>query len=342
MLRFLLRMAPDAMKNKYVVVALTGLKRGNAHRCRFSFCASKGLVAVLPAAALLESTTCQFVDIGIYKHHTREAVAEALKPWWRLLLDGKRIAPWPFMGGYTVECSVVDALPRTAGESDAAEWQRHVCGDVVNALCVRDALPAMFVGEGPASAWVVLGRAMSHCRERPIVVDGAPNSGKLQVFDFRRINAWWLWPQQLQQTWRGPLLRATPATLTQGVAGNAKPAIVLFVTHDSRFSLAASERRLIEQHLVAQGFSPRVMVDVRPTGSASLAIDQSQLLGLQREMDAIVRDARHWHGNNGRLDAVAVVTTGPAPLAFVIGSVLSDNLHGELFTYELKARDSRR
>lgn len=294
----------------------------------------------------MSTTECQFVDIGVYSHYNRAAVEESLLPVWRLLLDGKRVSHWRFFGGYTVNPnSNIRLRPEELATNEIvktprayAEWQRSLTVDICAQLRAPNALPAVLVGNGPSTAWVVLGRAMSHCAQRPILVNNSP-SGQLEVFDFRRVDAWWLWPQQCVRKWYyGPLLRPVQTKLREdGSEDDAlHRAAIVFVTHDDRYKLGASEQQFIEQHLQSQGFSARVVVDVRPT-TPLLKVKQVDLLALSREMDAIVRDAQHRFGRDNRLDAVAVVSTGPAPLAFIVGGVLRENLHGALLTYERKA-----
>ena len=115
--------------------------------------------------------------------------------------------------------------------------------------------------------------------------------------------------------------------------------------------MANVEQHFVEQTLRNNGYKVRAVVDVRPSEAPLDNVGQVHLDPLNRELRSTLDKLRAKYGDNdGTLGAVAVATTGPAPLAFILGSVLRGSLDGDLLTFERKrvsngyelAFDSRR
>lgn len=281
-------------------------------------------------------TSCRFVDIGTYGPGNRESVERSLKEaaWFsclgrcKWLVDGKDLRILPNEPPATSTHSVEHA-PRPF-----AEWQRSLDG-ISTQLSARDsAIPVLF-GQCPSTSWVYLGRALSHSNPTPIIINQAPPSlgGELQLFDFKKANSWW---SRVSYGWNvpaGPLLAVESKQLVSSGTG-IKNAVILFVTPTEQYRLSTEQQQFIETSLREHGFTLRATIDIRPANGKNIIVQQDNLLALQTEMESVLKDQRSSYGHDGRLDAVAIVTSGPAPLAFIVGKTLRPNLDGRLFTFE--------
>lgn len=329
------------------------------------------MCGLVGTARLFKSSNARFVDIGLYGHVKKEAVQAALRPWWRALLDGERVAHWRFFGGYSLleggkdlraidafDDQVTSSVRMQHSERPYAQWQQALLR--VAAEVADDRAPPVLVGQAPSTAWVYLGRLLSHNNERPIVVNQGPpttnGSAPIQVFDFRVLGTWWLRAQYwiVERRFSSKRLLRTLETaplLSHNDDAPKRSAIVLFVTPSANYRLADDEQRFVEETLRAENYVVRSVVDVRPSDAPLANIGQVHLHALTSELRTTMDALRQQHGDkDGTLGAVAVATTGPAPLAFALGSALRGTLDGDLLTFERKrtrdgyelAFDSRR
>ena len=318
------------------------------------------IIGVFKTAQLFLPAERQFVDIGVYKHTNKKDVTQALLPFWRHLIDGQPMPYKYFLGGFSLAekdlrlrndfKTGVSPSTRVSNEPRNYEtWQRGL-DRLAGELTQQDALPSVLAGQGPSSAWTYFGRSLSHTA-RPVIVN-RPRGGTLQVFDLQRADAWWFralhWltgPSAKRGLLGVSMKKHVPHGSVELLSKKkpnvaSKTGIVMFVTCDSRHRLSDEQKTLIDATLAERGIALCGIVDVRPATGALLSVEQSNVSALHEEVESLLRDQRVKFGKNGHLDAIALITTAPAPLNFIVGVSLREQMDGQLLTFERKPGSS--
>jgi hypothetical protein len=168
----------------------------------------------------------------------------------------------------------------------------------------------------------------------------------MQAFDLARTSSWladW-WPGWSTFTVTSTAYEPNTPAVTTSSESAVRPSggvVACFLTCDGKYALSDDQQTCIESVLAAQGHQVVGVVDVRPAG-APVTVTQGNLAGARREFShALDVAVREFGGGTGLLGGVAVVSAMPAAANYEFGSLLRENVHGDVWTFERPPPRSR-